>query len=520
MILTDARGRPQAGRLGDRATLDELLRRAARQRPDALALMDPPNRESFTDGSPRRLTYAAADHAVSAIAARLRRIGLHTDAIVAVQMANTVENVLTLLGILRAGLIAMPLPLLWRRRDAVTALRRVGATALIVSGRIGASDHFALAQQFAAETFPIRYVCGYGSEAPDGLVPLDDIFDVRKLDALPAWQEERGPAPAPGAHIAVITWDVAADGLVPVGRSHAEMIAGGLAVMLESKAQQEDVLLSTLTLSSFAGIAITLVPWLLLGGTLVLHHPFDAGALFAQLGTLECDGVFVPGPLADHLSEQIRAAGLACPNMIATWRAPERLHRAVSWRVAESRMTDVMVFGEIGLLAACRGPSGRPEALPYGIVTAPRAQKGGIVAAEVKLTSADTLALAGPMVPRAAFPPGAERSGLPHFKIAANGFVDTGYGGRSDSASIVVTGPPPGMVSVGAYRFMLDELQQRVNGLDEGGTTVAALPDVFAGHRLVGSARNVQGLQRMLAEQGVNPLISSAFGESRRLSLS
>jgi non-ribosomal peptide synthetase component E (peptide arylation enzyme) len=165
-ILTDARGRPQAGRLGDRATLDELLRRAARQRPDALALIDPPNRESFTDRSPRRLTYAEADHAVSAIAGRLRRIGLHTDAIVAVQMANIVENVLTLLGILRAGLIAMPLPLLWRRRDAVTALRRVGATALIVSSRIGASDHFALAQQFAAETFPIRMSAAMAAKLP------------------------------------------------------------------------------------------------------------------------------------------------------------------------------------------------------------------------------------------------------------------------------------------------------------------------------------------------------------------
>jgi hypothetical protein len=64
---------------------------------------------------------------------------------------------------------------------------------------------------------------------------------------------------------------------------------------------------------------------------------------------------------------------------------------------------------------------------PLGIVTTPRAQKGGIIAAEVKLTSADTLALGGPMVPRAAFPPEAERSGLPHFKVGANGFVDTGY---------------------------------------------------------------------------------------------
>ncbi len=46
-------------------------------------------------------------------------------------MPNTVDSVLTLLGVLRAGLIAMPLPLLWRRADAVAALSRVGAKALI-----------------------------------------------------------------------------------------------------------------------------------------------------------------------------------------------------------------------------------------------------------------------------------------------------------------------------------------------------------------------------------------------------
>jgi acyl-CoA synthetase (AMP-forming)/AMP-acid ligase II len=160
MILIDPRLRAQPSRLGERVSLDELLRRAAALRPHGPALLDPPDRERFTDGAPRHLTYAQADRALSAIAGRLRRIGLQTDAIVAMQMANTVENVLTFLGILRAGLIAMPLPLLWRRVDAVAALRRVGATALIVSGRIGTADHFALAREIAAEIFPIRYVWG------------------------------------------------------------------------------------------------------------------------------------------------------------------------------------------------------------------------------------------------------------------------------------------------------------------------------------------------------------------------
>jgi hypothetical protein len=72
----------------------------------------------------------------------------------------TVENVLTILGVLRAGLIAMPLPVWWRRADIIAALNRIGPMALIVSSRIAAGDHYQLAIRVAAEVFPIRYVCG------------------------------------------------------------------------------------------------------------------------------------------------------------------------------------------------------------------------------------------------------------------------------------------------------------------------------------------------------------------------
>jgi hypothetical protein len=208
MILADPRGRATAMRIGGRITLDELLWRAALRRPDALAIVDPPNREAVVGGKPRSLTYKQAEHVVSAIAGRLRRMGLHTDGIVALQMANTVESLLTLLGVLRAGLIAMPLPALWRRSEMVAALSRVSPTALIVSGRMGTTDHYALAMQVAAEIFPIRYVCGYGAGAPDGLVPFDNLFDMGKLDPIPAWEEERAAEPGPTAHLAVITWDV------------------------------------------------------------------------------------------------------------------------------------------------------------------------------------------------------------------------------------------------------------------------------------------------------------------------
>ena len=110
MILGDPAQAPtQAPRGQIRVSIDEMFRRLAERRPDALALADPPNRK-LTDGAPRRLTYAEADRMVAAIAGRLRRMGLPVDAVVGIQLPNIVENFLATLGVLRAGMIVAPLP--------------------------------------------------------------------------------------------------------------------------------------------------------------------------------------------------------------------------------------------------------------------------------------------------------------------------------------------------------------------------------------------------------------------------
>ena len=158
------------------ATLDDLFRRAGVRSPDALALVDPPNRCDFTHGAPRKLTYAEADRVISALAARLLSLGLKTDAVVAIQLANTVESVIALLGVLRAGMIAAPLPLLWQQQDIVAALRGIGVKAIIACGRAGAQHPAKAAMLAAAELFPIRHVCAFGEDLPDGVVPLDGVF--------------------------------------------------------------------------------------------------------------------------------------------------------------------------------------------------------------------------------------------------------------------------------------------------------------------------------------------------------
>jgi AMP-binding enzyme len=512
VILDDL---PQPASTGVDATLDDLFRAAAARRPDAIALRDPPNRASFTDGTARQLTYAQADRMVAAMAGRLRELNLLADAVVGLQIANTVEGVLTLLAVLRAGLIAMPLPLLWRRADAIGAIRRCGASALIVSGRIGATDHFDLAVNAAAEAFTVRQVCGFGPNPPDGAITLDDLEAM--YGSVAAEAGDRTAAPGRGAHLAAVTWDVAAGGPIPVARSHAQLIAGGLAVLLESRIPQNAVILSTMAPGSFAGMAMTLLPWLLVGGTLALHHPFDGAAFTQQCRDHHCDAVVVPGPLVALLAAAGNRAGLQQhASVIAAWRAPEQLRRAPDWRDGSRSLIDVQLFGEVGLIAARRASAGRPAPIPLGPIGAPRGAQGALAVAETAATARGTLALRGPMVPTRAFPPGAERTALPRL-AAADGFVDTGYAVEigGDAATVMVSGAPAGLVSFGGYRFAVAEVTHLINGLDPSGT-LSVRPDALAGHRLAGTATNPEAIRMALRGIGANPLLVEAFAARTR----
>jgi hypothetical protein len=506
MILGDPQQATAAATLSASATLDDLFRRSVQRNPDMLALADPPDRARFTDGIPRRLTYAQADRMISAIAERLNDMGLPADSIVGIQLPNTVESALTLLGVLRAGLIAMPLPLLWRRSDMVTALTRVGAKAIITCRRVNGTDHTLLAMQAAADTFPIRYVCAFGADLPDGVVGFDDLY-AKENPKPPLLDPARAGARA--AHLAMITWETTADGLVPVARNHTEFVAGGVAVLLEGRFKAGANFISALPPSSFAGVVVTLLPWLLTGGALMLHHAFDPETLARQLQD-GCDAAILPAPVIPRLDDAGFFTG-SVRTVMGLWRSPERMSNAPAWRDTFTSFIDVACFGETCVIPTRRGASGKPAPLPLGIVTAPRGAPGAVPVAELTHIRQRNLAVSGAMVPRHAYPPGVEHTELPHFRTA-DGVVDTGYPCRvdPDTRTVIMTGPPDGIAGVGGYRFALSELQRLVTDIDSGGR-IAALHDPLSGHRLAGVADNAGAMRSALIGHGVNPLVAEAF---------
>ncbi len=486
-------------------TLDGLFRRILARKPDAPALLDPLNKARITGQSPRRLTFAEADRAISALSAHFIEAGLPNNSVIAVQLPNTVEFMLTVLAAHRAGLVVALFPLLWRQAELTVALNRTGARAIVTTARIDGVSHADLAMNAAAEAFSIRHVCGFGNDLPEGMASLDLAIENQSATKRAVVQD--------GRKAAIISFDVTADGFRPVPRTHLHLIAGGLALSLESDLPQGATFMSAFAPSSFAGLASSLVVWLLSGGTLALHHPFDGEVLEQQIAEHGCDTLIAPAQLALLLAEIDMASRLpSLRNVLGLWRAPEQVASSPVWTAEGVSLTDVYLFGEAGLFGARRAADGTPVTIKPGLQGAPREIPGSSIAGEIFLTPRGTLALRGPMVTPTAYAPSPQPPSDSLVAQPARDFVDTDYAARLDrsSGAICITAPPSSVMAVGGYRFLSGDLQEWARRLGQG-ALLTALPDRLSGHRLAGRASDNARAREALAELGLNPLMVEAF---------
>jgi AMP-binding enzyme len=482
-------------------TLDGLFRRILARQPDGLALLDPLNKPRVTGQPPKRLTFAQAERAVAALSGHFIEAGLPANSVIAVQLPNTVEFMLTVLAAHRAGLIVALLPLLWRQAEVTVALNRTGARAIVTMSKIDGVNHADIAMNAAADAFSIRHVCGFGYDLPEGMASLDL--------ALAEESEATRVVTQDGRRAAIVSYDVTADGFRAVPRTHLNLIAGGLAIFLESEVALGATVMSAFAPSSFAGLASSLVVWLLSGGTLALHHPFDGEAIEQQLNDDRCDTLIVPAQLALRLTEtDMPSRSPTLRNVIALWRAPEQILSSPLWTLPYATLTDVYLFGEAGLFSARRATDGAPVPIMPGPHGAPRGVTGATITGEILITPQGTLGLRAPMVSTAAYAPPPLRDA----PAAPRDYVDTDYAARLDrsTGAICITAPPSGIMAVGGYRFLSQDLQEWTKRLGQG-ALLTALPDRLSGYRLAGRAQDNARARGALAELGLNPLMVEAF---------
>lgn len=396
--------RPEAAARSDAVvSLEQLLSHNARRTPDALALLDPPDRVRFCEGGARRQTYAQLERAVNAAAYRLNELALPPGSVVGLQLPNTGEAIVMLLAVMRARLVSALLPLSWRETDIISALRSSDAAAMITCQRVGTVEHAQIALAAAVEVTGIRYLCGFGSTLPDGFVPLDDVFGT---DRHLAAENHSRQSPCP---IAVMTFDRQSRGPIPFARNHVELFAGGLAVMMEASLQRGATILSTILTGSFAGLASAVIPWLLTGGTLALHHPFDPDVLAEQMDSDAVDAIIVPGAILEPLLNDPRfSQQMERRTFLALRRLPEQPPGLMP-EAFPSRLVDIIALGEWGVVPMRQDANSAPTQLRSGAWTPSGAAEGTPALLRIGRTLHQTVAIGGAMTPHEPFPSSSQR---------------------------------------------------------------------------------------------------------------
>lgn len=302
------------------STIDSYLRSAVAERPNELALADAPNRSTFFNGEPTRLTWAEVDAAVNSIAGELDSLGAGPQAPVAIQLPNVVELVLTILACCRLGATAVPFPIQHRRHElthGITVAR------------------------------PLVFVTGDRPDRPDQVSELHvviedlgaDIAVVEQLD----WAatstiaaDQHDPVAAPD-DIATVCWTSGTTG-TPKGvpRTNAMWLESGRFQVEELGFTSSDRILCPFPVVNMAGIGGMLVPWVIAAAQLHLHQPLDLPVYLQQAAAEAITYTVAPPPLLNmllakpelldqfDLSALTRIASGSAPldpNMIEGWQA-------------------------------------------------------------------------------------------------------------------------------------------------------------------------------------------------------
>ena len=255
------------GAWGDRTLMDYFKQHVAAD-PERVCVVDPPNKTELVGLPAERPTYREFDRAVDATAEALLAAGIGKDDVVMVQLPNCWELAMLYLAIARTGALTSPAPVLWREAELNYIAGLTGARAFITVERFNDFDHRALGETLCAR-----------NSAMERVFTLEQIREMSrgpvtgKLDAIPIDAND----------IFTVCWTSGTEAS-PKGCPLSHNNWAGMALIQDPAGMRAgDVMLTAGPLVNMASVGTVYVPWLVLGGTMVLHHPFSPPVFMQQL---------------------------------------------------------------------------------------------------------------------------------------------------------------------------------------------------------------------------------------------
>ncbi len=329
-------------------TASERFLANAEATPERLAVADPPNREEIDGSAPKRLAYRELSDLADRIATGFIEAGLRKNDVVAVQLPNTADLVAVYLPAWRTGCLDPPLPVQWRAHELGDVLAFVNAKAVVTARTIRGHDHGAMFAALNDKVPGLLHV--FVVEETDW-----PAADGSRLDALPKGNANEA---------ATICWTSGTEARPKgVPRSHNHWTIAGIACADAAKLQPGDAVLNPFPLVNMAAIGGCFMPWLLTGGTLVQHHPFDLPVFLKQLvGEKIAYTVAPPAVLTLLLKEEKLMASLdfSAVRSIGSGSAPLSPWMVKMWQ-EQYGLPIVNIFGSNEGTCLISGPDDVPD---------------------------------------------------------------------------------------------------------------------------------------------------------------
>ncbi len=252
---------------GEKTLLDVFLEDVEKS-PEKTAVTDPLNKEQLLGLPPERITYAGLQRAVDATAASLRSLGVEKDDIVIVQLPNCWELAMLYLAVGRAGGIISPAPMQWRTKEIGYVLDMTEAETFITVDEFRGFRHADMGRKLAEEHPSLKKVLNYEdlrAMAEAKIAPDLDRVSVESNDIFTICWTSGTEAEPKGCPLSHNNW------LCQAALSEAGGIEPG------------DIILTAGPLVNMASVGTAYITSLYYGGTLVLHHPFNAELLLKQM---------------------------------------------------------------------------------------------------------------------------------------------------------------------------------------------------------------------------------------------
>jgi acyl-CoA synthetase (AMP-forming)/AMP-acid ligase II len=288
-------------------TLWDVFTKNLQERPDAEAVVDAPNRGEFAHGAPRRLCWRDLADEVDRLCLVLLEQDIRRDHIVVMMMPNCIEQFVLYLACARLGVVVTPVPVQYREHELAHILDLTNATAVFTFTHIGRPGHAhmsaAMFRGLQGRHPSLRTVLAWGDDPVEGVVHLGNApatpLAPGQLQSVA--QAERAAA-VTANDVFTICWTSGTEA-APKGvpRSHNEWLIIPPSIIEAGSLPAQARLLNPCPLVNMSGISSAFATWLVLGGTVVQHHPFSLPVFLQQLREERIDYTVSPPAILNML---------------------------------------------------------------------------------------------------------------------------------------------------------------------------------------------------------------------------